>query len=275
MKIVIYSPPYNPSSGGIVVLHKLCDILIKLGYDAGFFTDKSTQFYVNSGYEYNNFNIENIDVEKDVIIYPEITWGNPLNFKKVIRYIMNVGHITLGRKETWGDNDFWIYYSERFYDSLKPKNVLTISDSKLEYFKDYNIPRTYKDCFTYRKRKDNSKEIIPIHSPDAIEIPFNISDEDLIKIFNVCERFYSYDTKTHLNVLASLCGCDSIIVPEDETREEVINKSPKLKYGVAFGVDEIEKARKSRHQLRKYLEDGEQQQIVNTQLLFSQIIPQL
>jgi len=276
MKIVIYSPSYNPGSGGIIVLHKLCDILISLGYKAGFYLEEGGSFYVNSFYRYNTFYLKDINLENDIVIYPEITWGNPLNFKRVVRYIMNVGHVTLGRKDTWGDKDFWVYYSERFYDGIKQKNLLPITDSKLEYFKDYKVPRVYKECYTYRKREDDSQHIDVVHSSEAIQIPFNISDQELINLFNICERFYSYDTVTHLNVLASLCGCDSIIIPDPiDTREEVIEKSPPLKYGVAFGLDEIELARSTRPQLRAFLQDREEQQIEETARIFSNIQTQI
>ena len=276
MKIVIKSPSYNSGSGGIIVLHRLCDVLIELGYDAGFYVEEGNSFYVNSSYRHNTFGISDIDIQNDIVIYPEIVWGNPLNFKKVIRYIMNVGHVTLGRKDTWGEQDVWIYYSERFYDGLTPKTILTIIDSKLEYFKDYNVPRTHKECFTYRKRLDDKAKVKVVHSEDAIEIPFNISDEDLIKVFNVCERFYSYDTATYLNVLASLCGCDSIIISDKgESRSEVVDKSPPLKYGVAFGVEEIEQARQTRPQLKKYLEDVELSQIEDTSRVFSKLLKEL
>lgn len=275
MKIVIKSPSYNPGSGGIIVLHKLCDILLELGYDAGFYVEKGESFYVNSTYKFNKFNQEDIDPVYDIVVYPEIVWDNPLKFNRVVRYIMNVGHVTLGRKDTWSDSDFWIYYSEKFYDGIKPKNILSVSDSKLEYFRDYKVPRPYKDCFSYRKKLDDPGFVDVIHSPDAIEINFKTSDEDLIKIFNSCERFYCYDTASHLNVLASLCGCDSIVVPDGKTREEVIDKSPKLQYGVAYGVEEIEQARQTRTLLRSFLEQEQIKQVEQVDLMFKQITAQI
>lgn len=276
MKIVLASPSYNPSSGGIIALHKLCDTLIRIGYTAGFYKESNEPFYVNSAYKHNHFTIEEIDVQADVVIYPEITWGNPLNMKRVVRYIMNTGHITLNRKSTWNDTDFWLYYSDRFYDGLMPKNILTISDSKLNYFRDYGVPRTHFDCFTYRKRADVLTPIATHHSANAIEISFNTSDEELITIFNICERFYSYDTQTHLSVLASLCGCDSIIISDQgESRSAVMDATPAFKYGVAFGVEEIQHARTSRNQLRTFLEDSEQQQEVAVGKMFNKILSKI
>ena len=272
MKIIIFSPNYSPDSGGIIVLHKLCDILINLGYDAGFYITENEEFHVNSSYKSQVYPIADIDTEKDLIIYPEIIWGNPLNGKNIVRYIMNVGHISLNRKATWGENDNWLYYSERFYDALKPKHILTISDSKLDLYKDYKIEREIEDCFTYRKQHDNTHNIEKSHSENAIEIPFNCGDEFLITLFNSCKNFYCYDTESHLSVLASLCGCNSIIISQNETKEDIIDKQPPLKYGVAFGIDDIERSIQTRTLLRLYMTQAEDLQIVKVLEYFTNIL---
>lgn len=272
MKIVIYSPPYEESSGGITVLHKLCDILIQQGFTAGFYVEPSTPFYVNSTYKYNTFGSSEISPQDDMVVYPEIVLGNPLGASKVVRYIMNVGHVTLGRMHTWSDTDKWIYYSEKFYDGIRPKTILNISDSKLQYFKDYKAQRTYKECFTFRKAHDNIDNINIIHQSDAIELVFNMSDEYLISLFNVCERFYCYDTESHLNVLASLCGCDSIIVPTKTSNRDEVMGQLAFKYGVAYGVDEIEQARGTREQLRGYLLQKECEQSQDVKAIFTDLI---
>lgn len=269
MKIIIYSPSYQESSGGITVLHKLCDILIRQGFDAGFFVNRGEDFYTNSTYMFKAFSLEDIDTEKDIVVYPEIIFGNPLQCKKVVRYILNVGHVTLGRKDTWGESDYWVYYSERFYDKLRPAVYLNIIDSKEKYFKDYSLDRNYEECFSYRKSHEYSTKVIPIHNPDAIEIGFNMSDESLIRIFNSCKRFYCYDTESYLSVLASLCGCDSIVVPNETVSRDLIMKQFPFEYGIAYGEEEIPLARKSRENLRKVLQVKELKQEEEVKNLFN------
>jgi len=272
MKIVIYSPSFEEASGGVIVLHKLCDILIKQGFNAGFYIEDNVSFYVNTGYKYNYFKLNEIDLENDIVVYPEITYGNPLMMKKVVRYILYTHHITGNRVQTWGNNDYWIYYSSGFYDGIKPKIILNISDSKLDYFKDYNLDRPYKECFTYRKSHNNIDDLNILHSSDAIEFGFNQSDSYLISLFNSCERFYCYDTNSYLNVLASLCGCDSIIVPNKYSKKEQILSHPAFKYGIAYGISGIEYAKKTRHKLRKYLIKKEENQNIETKKIFINII---
>lgn len=274
MKIILFSPSYDSTSGGIIVMHKLCDLLIKEGFNAGFFINENDNFLVNSKYKFQSFKINDIDFDKDIVLYPEIILGNPLKVKNVIRYILNIGHVTLNRKDTWGEDDYWIYYSKRFYDGIKPFVFLNIDDPKLDYYKDYKIDRIYKECFTYRKKHDQISELNIIHSEDAIKIGFNVSDEDLINIFNQCERFYCYDTESYLNVLASLCGCDSIVVPDNKTtRSEVMEKSPAFAIGgVAYGIEEIQQARNTRHLLVDYLKNKEKNQTKQVNQVFTQII---
>jgi len=237
-KIIIYSPSYDTNSGGIIVLHKLCHILLELGYDASLYPMYKGDFYINSTYKSN---VSLTYSKDDIIIYPEIVYGNPLNGNNIIRYIMNNGHISLNRKETWGENDFWVYFSDRFYDGIKQKNILHIIDSKKEYYKDYGIERIHKSCHTFRKNEIAKKDIsCYVHSKDSIEIGFNMGDDYLIKLFNTCEKFYSYDTETYLSVLAALCGCESIIVPNKNFNKQTIkDKIPVCKYGIKYGDDDI------------------------------------
>jgi hypothetical protein len=254
-KIIIYSPSFNIKSGGIIALHKLCDILITLGYNT-YLHPMENPFYINENYKYQVINKEEIDLNNDVILYPEIIWGNPLNGKNIIRYIMNNGHITLGRKETWGEEDFWLYYSELFYDGIKNKNILTVIDSFLDLYKDYNLERTIESCHTYRKNDNPTNKV---HNDDSIEINFNHNPEDLVTIFNNCKRFYSYDNKTYLNTIAALCGCESIIVTEEDNFEKYINNSPSVKYGIAYGFDDLERAKNTLPLLRKHIENLEKE----------------
>jgi hypothetical protein len=276
-KIIIAAPSYNDKSGGSISLHKLCHILNNLEYDAYVHPTNELNygdFYCNP--KYNTKVAESIDIEKDIILYPEVQPNNPFNGKHIVRYILNNYHLHTNNNNsihnTWGKNDYWLYFTNHFYDRIKEPNFLQIIDSKIDTFNDQGLERKHEACFTYRK-KEKEKDILPIiHPSNSIEIFYNTTDEELINIFNICKRFYSYDTETYLNVLASLCGCESIIVPyKNVPKEQVIMPNTTLQYGIAYGLDDLERANLTHPLLLQYLKELEENQIKNTKIEFEKI----
>jgi hypothetical protein len=272
-RIAITSPSYSPSIGGVVVLHKLCDILLTLGYDAylypfGRFAE-GPHYMVNP--EYKSQILSELDLENDIVIYPEIQPGNPAGVKNVVRYILNRYHLPEydNYMASWEDSDFWFYHDELWYDGLRDKNILTVRETKLNYFKNLNLERDTEACFTYRKKHHEVSNLNIIHPPDAIEIPFTISDEELLQIFNKCKRFYSYDLETYLNVIAVACGCESIIVPyKDVTKEE----AKIIKYGVAYGLDDLEHANRTTDLLLAEMNQTDKDQYEQTDQMIKLIL---
>jgi hypothetical protein len=278
-RIIITAPSYNPAIGGAIALHRLCDILNRIGYDAYLFptiklNGTLSTFCLND--QYNTKVATSIDTKLDIVVYPEIEPGNPLECDNVVRYILNKFHLPEydNTISTWDEKDYWLYYHELFYDNIRDRNMLCILDSKLDIYKDYGIKRTHESCFTYRKRH-RERDILPvIHPSDSIEIGFNVQDEELVNIFNSCKRFYSYDTETYLSTIAALCGCESVIVPNPNISKEdffMRRESTMLKYGISYGLDKIEEANATRHLLRKQYEEHEIQQFIETKIEFEKI----
>ena len=277
-KIFVASPPYKDSIGGIIVLHKLVSVLNKIGHEAYLTTIPEFfgggQFAFSSRFE-TPFS-QDFDRENDIIVYPEIVNGNPLGGKKVVRYILNNGHRADReiRMATWGENDYWLYLTKHFYDNYREENYLHIIETKLDLFQDYGFNRTQEACFNYGKQAYQKETLNQIHPKDSPEVNRSWSDENLVRIFNTSKRFYSYDYKTYLTALASLCGCESVIVPHPETtREEVMEKQPGAKYGISWGVDpeELERAKTTKPLLKEYLTNLEEKQYLDTRVAFDKI----
>jgi len=269
-QIIIAAPCYNESIGGVVVLHKLCHILNELGYNSSLTTtlklSGQTEYFILNN-KYNTKIATEINLEKDIIIYPEIEPGNPFGGKNVIRWILNDYHLPEkdNTLSTWEGTDYWLYYSNEFYDSLRDKNILHVRETKLDIFKNYNLERNIKACFTYRKNH-HLRSILPIiHPENSIEIPHIISDKELVNIFNSCERFYSYDTETYLNELAAICGCESIVIPNPNA------KLVKDRYGVAYGIENLDYAKSTVEVLIEKLKDIDINQYGETQIVFEKV----
>lgn len=269
-QIIIATPSYNPSIGGCVVLHKLCHLLNELGYDSSLTTtlklNGEIDFFVLND-KYNTKIATEIDIEKDIIVYPEIQMGNPYECKNVVRWILNDYHLPEkdNSVSTWDKNDFWAYYDDIFYDGIKDKNILYIRETKLDIFKNYNLERKIEACFTYRKNNHLRKDLPIVYPKGSIEIPHVISDEQLVYIFNTCKRFYSYDTETYLSELASLCGCESIVVPNH------LSKTDKNRLGVAYGIENLEYSISTRNELLEKLKKDEINNFINAKNIFEKI----
>ena len=256
-QIIIATPPYNESTGGIVVLHKLCHILNELGYNSSLIpTEKLAGglYQIHMNPRYNTKLTTEINPEKDIIIYPEIQDGNPWGAKNVVRWILNSYHIPNEQNymATWEDSDYWVYYDDMWYDGFREKNMLYIRETKLDIFKNYNLNRDIEACFTYRKKHHLKESLTKIHPEGAIEISHSIPDKELVEIFNRSKIFYCYDTESYLNELASLCGCESIVVPHETAK---FNKTPR--WGVAYGVENLQFALDTREKLIESLTQQE------------------
>ena len=104
----IYTPDYTYMHSGIRCLHLLCHHLNRLGYRS----------YVNTQVTNPNLNTPFADAAMldqfrqdglaNIVIYPEVVAGNPLNAKYVVRYLLNrPGFFTGAGIETYGAADFF------------------------------------------------------------------------------------------------------------------------------------------------------------------------
>ena len=79
--------------------------------------------------------------------------------------------------------------------------------------------------------------------------------EEIAHIFKSVKTFISYDPYSTYSVFAALCDCDSIVVPDENITEEQWMPQPERRYGIAYGFENLEKSRLTRHLVvNRYLE---------------------
>ncbi|NVN88993.1 MAG: glycosyltransferase [Desulfuromonadales bacterium] len=195
MRYVIVAPTYNQKTAGIAVLQELQKWLIRSGKDAI---------------------IPNIDInapyaiqDDDIVVYPEIIPGNPLNAKRVVRYILNVPG-KLGGTTEYDSNEILVAYTEEFsqYSNGVYLEIPIIED----FFTDRELERTV-DCVWVGKGQNT-------HHPatnGCIEITYKwpTKRRELAELLNRTRTFYSYDHRTHLLTEATLCGCTVMRIDGD------------------------------------------------------------
>lgn len=245
MKIIVYTPPFDRRAGGSIVLHKLCRLLREAGADSYIWMDDPGG---NNNYG-NPIANDVIDPQKCAVVYPEIVFGNPLNGKKVVRWLLNKPG-AFGLPFTFTANDILVSYCDHFADKHQPCETLTVTELFLDIF--YSQPGPRKGvCYTVRKGAH--KAPVP-ETAGQFEITRNYDLDSLADIFRSHEVFYSYDSATFLSLQAALCGCVSVVVPDEGLPKEEWRKSlPLMKYGVAYGTNDIGHAKETMHLLPGYL----------------------
>lgn len=192
--------------------------------------------------------------KKSIIIYPEYLYGNPLQAKNVVRWLLYYNRF----KDVDGafeKNDMVVCYRDIFNDAeLNPTGVkLTIGYFDNQLYRRYNYgPRSGK-CYILRKGK--VRKDLPEHF-DGPVFDDDMTQEELVKMFNEHEYCYSYDTQTFYTVIAAICGCKSVVVMEPgKTEKDYLGKG-EAHYGRAYGdtPEQLEYAEKTKELLIKSLD---------------------
>lgn len=262
-QMIIHSPrAYSITCGGIVVLFNLAK---QISID----TDNIKIYVPNnvsklSNPFFNNY-FEGIVGSNDIVIYSEGISGNPLNAKKIVRWILAEIGMNCNKDiyKTWNKNDLVYYFNpeQKFIDF--PEKVDTIYKKLTFYFLNPKIinnnnPDRLGYCYTLRKVNIHKEKIIYIHPNDALLIKYNINHEEVISIFNNHEYFICYDPLTFLGIISILCGCVTIIYPIKNVDKLTWMKTTPFWdymetnninnfYGLAYGIEDLEFAKSTLH----------------------------
>lgn len=292
-KIVVSAPSWFPSSGGLTILHKLCDVLNNLGYDAYLAPSGPSglghhhyQLPFYTPYKGVKFITEEVfnNLQDAIVIYAETWYGNYLNAPNVVRWIMGATdekYMTAGAGwgitwDAWKDSELWFWYSP-LYKTKKFTNFEKNLDNDLylpEFRKDIFINRGEErdmNCWILRKAHGKVDPSKYIHDPSDIylgDIDKSIPEHDFVgeyakfaDVLNRTNRFYSYDTYTFASVQAAMCGADSIVAPAEGLDKDTYFKGHELHRYIAYGIDDIPRARAIRGELKDHIEKIESDSI--------------
>lgn len=168
-----------------------------------------------------------------IVIYPDVYYGNPLNAKKVVRWLLYYNRFK-DDVSAYGIDDLFFCFREQFNDyKLNPqRRELYLPYFDLDLYKRTNWGERSGKCYIIRKGRFRND--IPA-TIDGIVVD-NLSEEEKVATFNKCEYCISYDTQTAYSAIAAMCGCKSIVVPEvGKTREDYLT-SEDIERGVGDGV---------------------------------------
>jgi hypothetical protein len=276
LKFVVYATPFDENSGGVIALHKLCDLINKSGeiaylylalrkpqmldyksltmkilYPLRLFKYYFLKFVPTSYGKNSSLKTPRIifsptkDNTKTVVIYPEIISGNPLNAKNIVRWLLHKPGFHTG-KINYGKNDIYFFYQVIFNDpTLNPydDHLLSVLWVRDDIYKKTNFGKRKGSCYMLRKGK-NRKIIHDVENSILLDGKSHI---EVAKAMNECEYFISYDMETMYSQYAVLCGCKSIVIPKEGLSKDEWQPKKEFQYGIAYGFDDIEEAEKTKH----------------------------
>ncbi|MDP4301996.1 hypothetical protein [Leptothrix discophora] len=263
---VIYANSFDENSGGALVLHRLCDLLNQAGVRALLWPSMNALFdpwrpfhylhrrrmerrWRRKHGEYRTFPgfhtaiATAADVRDAIVIYPEVVDGNPLQARHVVRWLLHKPGFHTGRIN-YGKNDKFFFFQNAFNDpSLNPDpdNLLRTVFIRDDIYKRTNFGDREGVCYILRKGAHRPM----IHDTTrSIKID-GLSHREAAAVFNRVKTCISYDPYTMYSQFAALCGCDSIVVPEEGMSLASWYPDERDRYGVALGWDNLDAARES------------------------------
>ncbi len=291
-RYIIFAPSYSEISGGSIVLHKLCALLNDLGYESYLYPlfntfelnnvnsiytcfryIKSKLLFSLKKYEINmNFNTPifkggmSFITDDDIVIYPEITFGNPLQAKNVVRWLLHQPGFHTGNIY-YGKGELYFKFNSAIDDFNYPNSITSEINLKIIHYplEHYNMENTSflregtAYCLRKGKHKKNQHDL-----EDSILID-DKSHKEVSKIFKKIDTFISYDTYTAYSIFAVLCGCKSIVVPDDNITKEEWYPNDNDRNGIAYGFNnkEIEHATNTAKLVQSHIIEEEKKNINN------------
>lgn len=282
-KFIIFAAAYNEKSGGAIVSHRLCHLLNEAGRDAYllplFYSHEATiltlpevtariqmetQNLLRSSFPLNpHFNTkvyrDNLHAlannDDYIVIYPEIISGNPLRAKNVVRWFLHnpgyhTGHVAYSPGELYFRHSLM---AKEFHmtGSHMSQQILEILYCPTEIYNMDNVAEV-RSGSAYMFREGRERPIVH-DMENSLCLTRDYSHAQIAEVFKRVKTFISYDNRTMFTDLAVLCGCESVVVPEEGVSEEQWRPEPESRSGIAYGFEKLEQARASAHLLRDYL----------------------
>ena len=255
---VIFAPDYKPYSAGVKCLYILCDLLNKRGYPSfivgSSLTDPSLRAPLISYWEAR---VKTRDAGF-VMVYPETIKGNPMGAEKVVRWVLNrPGY--LGGDPVFDSRELVFNYSDIYLDYIQNKVVGRLCMPTIDesiFFTDPSQQEGVRSLECFYVGKSSFKE--GFFDPSrAFEITrTQPPKKELGKLFRGSKVLYCFDNSTILAYEAVLCGCPVVVIPDGTQKRTDYEKVELGMNGIAWGIEELPKAKQTIHLLPKVYEQA-------------------
>lgn len=195
MKFTVAAPAYTDKSGGHWYCHYLCHALNEIGHTA------KLHLY-EPPYRINlDFNTPLGHDPDAIVIYPEGVKGNPLNAKKVVRYFLAPEGFFAGPDLGISPTDFLLTFSKTYRDNC---DVLFYPICDLDIFKPTEEPKRFNSFYVGKGHL--RQQCGPLRDCVEITRQWPEKKQDLARILQLSNLFFTYDEMSATTLDAALCG---------------------------------------------------------------------
>jgi hypothetical protein len=226
VKFIIVTPPYNQSSSGVKVLHFFCHSLNQVGVNSSLLLldprDSSNNSFISSTDKlvfhelYNTpaiTSFDEIDFTNDIVVYPDIIVGNPLNSKKVVRYMLNKNGFITGNLITYHPEEFILSY-QKIFEPNAHFNLFLSDDNLTLVPKRESILNLNKNIsLTYVGKGGKYGDTVRIGG--TISLDWKKSHEEYILLLENAKYLFTWDQMTGVLYDAIIYGCIPVIVSKN------------------------------------------------------------
>lgn len=262
-KYVIGWEVLKECSGGQIALYSLCHLLNEVGEEAYMSGgDYPNCLGLNCPIMPSDLNVEDDNV---IVVYPEVVIGNPLNAVNVVRYMLYPIGIIDGDINSHESTDLIIGWGEECTGGgyiINERNSVVIKYIMSDIYRNKKSPNREQSCYMVRKGPKWGQNLNQ-HPQGSIHVDGKTHLE-LAEIFNQCHTFYCYDPHTFYSTYASMCGCDSVVIPPKNLSKKDWKGSSEDTYGIAYGVSDIDRARESKPLMFEHLKNQASLNVQNT-----------
>lgn len=283
-KFLIFAPGYNEKSGGAIVIHRLCHLLNEAGREAYLVpmfhghevsilnlaqvaaqVQAEMQNLLNSSFPLHpHFNTRkydgNLNAIRDnddyIVIYPEIISGNPMGAKHVVRWFLhNPGYHT--GQVAYAPGELYFRFSDatkefQLTGSHMSQHLLHLGYFPFDLYNQQGAA-VERSGSAYMFREGFERPLAH-NLENSLRISSSYSHAQIADVFKRVKTFISYDTRTAYSELAVLCGCESVVMPEPGISEEQWRPEVEARSGIAYGFENLEKARATAHLMYDFLQ---------------------
>lgn len=276
INFIVFSPTpaYVDYIGGVMVNHSLAHYISSLGENSYIYANFTKEGYTSNLIPWG----VKVDYDpQNTILICSAGAGEHTFEYKISEDLQNIPN-----KVRWLINDQVKYYpkDEKFYTYCNYFSVLENQrvdgnflslDIEYDIFYNKNLPRKGNCYYTKGIHVENKYHKDEDLSLDNIyNLPYHQRNLYLAEVFNSREYFICYSHRSFIAALAALCGCKVIVIPYDDTPKEYWKENfPTFKYGISYGIDDIQWALDTQHLVKENLQNIQSQGIEDIKIFIN------